>query len=75
VSVTATNFIMHQAYNPNNLNNDIGLIGLPSAVALGPNVAVIRLPTTGQVGTTFAGVLATVSGFGRTTQSKIDGCF
>jgi Trypsin len=64
---------MHAAYNPNNLNNDIGLIGLPSAVALGPNVAVIRLPTSGQTSATFAGILATVSGFGRTTQSKTDG--
>jgi hypothetical protein len=34
------------------------------------NVAVIRLPSQSQVGTTFAGVLATISGFGRTTQSE-----
>jgi hypothetical protein len=34
------------------------------------NVAVIRLPTQGQAGATFAGDLATVSGFGRTTQSE-----
>lgn len=35
--------IIHQNYNPNTLNNDVGLLRLPSAPRRGANIAIIPL--------------------------------
>ncbi|CAB3376413.1 Hypothetical predicted protein [Cloeon dipterum] len=67
--ITSVKFT-HESYNPNNLNNDIGLLKLPSSVSLSTYINVIKLPpaTDGEV--TYAGSTATVSGFGKTSDSS-----
>ncbi|KFB45482.1 serine protease [Anopheles sinensis] len=61
---TSDLIILHPAYNPNNLNNDIGLIRLSEPVPLGGNIQVVALPEA-NLGETFLNREATVSGFGR----------
>ncbi|XP_001845462.2 collagenase [Culex quinquefasciatus] len=63
---TSTNFIIHPQYNPNNLNNDIGLIQLATPVTFSQNIQAIALPAADRTGETFVDNQATVSGFGRT---------
>ncbi|XP_065349316.1 transmembrane protease serine 11A-like isoform X1 [Cloeon dipterum] len=70
VRLTTSVKFTHESFNPNNLNNDIGLLKLPSSVPLSTYVNVIKLPpaTDGEV--TYAGLTATVSGFGKTSDSS-----
>ncbi|XP_065081125.1 collagenase-like [Ochlerotatus camptorhynchus] len=62
---TSTQFIIHPQYNPNNLNNDIGLIRLAQPVTFSQNIQPIALPSADRTGETFLDAQATVSGFGR----------
>jgi chymotrypsin len=63
-TVTSANYRLHPSYNPNNLNNDIALLNLPSVVAYTDRIQPSVLPALGR-NDLFAGVLATVSGWGR----------
>lgn len=64
---TATRAINHPQFNPQNLNNDVSLIEVPSAVPLSAAVATVRLPTRSQASATFNTYLTTVSGWGAVT--------
>lgn len=69
-TITATHRIEHPSYNPSNLNNDVALIQLPSALTFSASVAAIRMPASSQTGVTqFDGQQAQVSGFGRTSDA------
>lgn len=63
---TSTHFVIHPQYNPNNLNNDIGVIRLDSPVTFSQNIQAIALPAADRTGETFVDRQATASGFGRT---------
>jgi secreted trypsin-like serine protease len=63
-TVTPSNFRIHPDYNFRNFLNDIAIILLPGAGAtLNQFVQPVALPAVG-VNSTFAGELATVSGWG-----------
>jgi len=63
ITAAASWYRIHGSYNRQNLNNDIATIQLPSAITAHARRASIALaPATSG---TFAGVLATVSGWGR----------
>lgn len=66
VSRTSFHRIIHPAFNPINLNNDVSVLSVPSALGFTPAIQSIRLPTGRQIGTTFLGMQATVSGWGDT---------
>lgn len=68
--MTATTKIVHPLYNTANLNNDISLIKLPSAITYTASIQAIRLPTIGQASSPFVNYQAVVSGFGRTSDGK-----
>ena len=63
-TVQPAGYRLHASYNPSNLNNDIAILILPLPATLNAVVSVITLPALG-VTNTFAGELATVSGWGR----------
>ncbi|XP_058450971.1 brachyurin-like isoform X3 [Malaya genurostris] len=63
----STNFIIHPQYNSNNLNNDIGLLRLDSPVTFSQNIQAVNLPSADRTEETFVDVIATASGFGRTS--------
>jgi secreted trypsin-like serine protease len=63
-NVPSANFRLHPNYNPSNLNNDIAIILLPGQGAtLNSFVQPVALPAIG-VTDSFAGQVATVSGWG-----------
>lgn len=64
VAQTSFHRVIHPAFNPTNLNNDVSVLSIPSALEFTPAIQSIRLPTAGQIGTTFIGIQATVSGWG-----------
>lgn len=64
VSHTSFRQINHPNYNPVNLNNDIAVVSIPSALTFSPAIRVVRLPTRAQSGATFANLQTTVSGWG-----------
>ncbi|XP_059479415.1 brachyurin-like [Neocloeon triangulifer] len=66
--VTSTTGVVHENYQASSINNDIAIVKLPAPVA-GNGVGVVRLPAGIQVGETFNGVSARVSGWGRTSDS------
>nr|CAD7407044.1 unnamed protein product [Timema cristinae] len=70
VTVATRNLVNHASYNPSNLNNDISLIRLPSAVALNAFIQLVRLPSQSQAGNTFAGDAVVVSGWGRVSDTS-----
>nr|CAD7407041.1 unnamed protein product [Timema cristinae] len=69
VTLATRNLINHASYNPSNLNNDISLVRLPSAVALNAFIQLVHLPRHSQASTTYAGVASQVSGWGRNSDS------
>lgn len=58
--------VNHPNFNPINLNNDVSVLSIPSPLSFTPAIQSIRLPNARQIGTTFFGVQATVSGWGET---------
>ncbi|XP_059472965.1 uncharacterized protein LOC132195166 isoform X2 [Neocloeon triangulifer] len=62
---TSTKFI-HEYYNPETLQNDIALVKLPIVVKLSDFIKLVKLPAASASSTTFEGLFATVSGFGKT---------
>lgn len=72
--ITQTSFraINHAQFNSQNLNNDISLVNIPTPLTWGSAaIQPIRLPTAGQVSTTFVNIQARASGFGVTEQGGI----
>ncbi|XP_059491200.1 brachyurin-like [Neocloeon triangulifer] len=75
VEFTTTSSIKHPNYDDTVLNNDIAILTLPSAVTLSSYISVVRLPRLSDASNTFSGTSATVSGWGRpsdTTSSISD---
>jgi len=64
----ASAYRLHASYNPSNLNNDIATIIMPTTVAQTNRIAHIALAPAGAG--TFAGVTATVSGWGRISDAS-----
>lgn len=62
-TVPPSGYRLHAQYNPSNLNNDIAVLILPTVLTFTAQIQPIALATTGAG--TFAGILATVSGWGR----------
>ncbi|XP_052747944.1 collagenase-like [Galleria mellonella] len=66
--ITTSSVAVHANYNPNNLNNDIAIIGL-SWVSYTNNIQPVRLPI-GLGNVNLAGNWAWAAGFGRTSDSS-----
>jgi secreted trypsin-like serine protease len=64
-TVSPGNYRNHPQYNPNNWNNDVSVLIMPSAVTITTQVRTI--PIAPASAPTFAGVTATMSGWGATT--------
>lgn len=64
IAQTSFHRVNHAAFNPVNLNNDVSVLSIPTPLTFTVAIQAIRLPTQGQVGTTWAGVQATLSGWG-----------
>ncbi|CAB3382533.1 Hypothetical predicted protein [Cloeon dipterum] len=60
----------HPLYNRTTLNNDIALINLGISVNFTTNISPVKLPSLADANTTFVGILATVSGFGKTGDNE-----
>ncbi|XP_077286470.1 collagenase-like [Arctopsyche grandis] len=67
--LTSTNFMIHANYNPTLLNNDLGLITLPTSIVENNDMRAIRLPRQSEFGETHEGKVATVSGYGYTANN------
>ncbi|XP_049548101.1 brachyurin-like [Anopheles darlingi] len=66
---TSNAILPHPNYDPSTLNNDIGLIRLSEPVPLGGNIQAVALPEA-NLAETFLNRVATVSGFGRTSDAS-----
>jgi len=64
----ASAYRLHASYNPRNLNNDIATIPLPATITQSARIRPIALAPANAG--TFAGVTATVSGWGRTSDAS-----
>ena len=67
-TVQPSGYRLHAGYNPSNLNNDIGILILATPVTANQFVRWSVLPALGN-SETFAGELATVTGWGRTSDT------
>nr|CAD7407038.1 unnamed protein product [Timema cristinae] len=67
LEMTSGEFIVHPKYSQGT-NYDLGLIKLPTALALTDNIKPVDLPKMSQENETFVDRVATVSGWGRTTR-------
>ncbi|KAL7015112.1 hypothetical protein ACKWTF_016279 [Chironomus riparius] len=67
-TVTSANYRIHANYNPSNLNNDIAILLVPTAWTHNTAVQPTRLPTA-FASELFVGETATVSGWGRVTNT------
>lgn len=65
-TLTATNFLIHPAFNAITLANNIALIRLSTVVPLGPGINTIRLINQGQAKSDFIGIGGVVMGWGQT---------
>lgn len=70
VTLNANTKVEHRSYNPNNLNNDIALIRLPITLSWTTVIQPVQLPSYSQASKTFLNEKATVSGFGKTSDSS-----
>jgi chymotrypsin len=68
-TVPSSGYRLHASYNPSNLNNDIATLIMPTAVTATPQVQWSALPAIGNT-ETFAGELAVMSGWGRTSDGS-----
>lgn len=69
VTVTATEIIIHDGWNNNNLRNDISLLRIP-AVSYTNNIKPVVLPAISQSYSTYVGSSVIASGWGRTSDSS-----
>lgn len=63
------NMIMHESYDPTTLANDIALVRLLSTIKNDPNVGIVQLPSRLDSTVTLDGMVATIAGFGRTSDT------
>jgi secreted trypsin-like serine protease len=68
LTIPPSGYRLHAGYNPSNLNNDIALLVHPPTFGFTPEIQPIALA--GPESGTFAGELATVSGWGRTSDGS-----
>ncbi|XP_047106408.1 brachyurin-like [Schistocerca piceifrons] len=69
VTIVTRSAIVHSEYNPNNLYNDIAVVFLGTNVPINNYIALVNLPSRSQASNSFEGQIATVSGWGRTTDN------
>ncbi|XP_077283122.1 transmembrane protease serine 9-like [Arctopsyche grandis] len=65
VRIQSKTAFMHPGWNPSTLQNDIALIKLPTDAPVNDNIQPAVLPPYSAVGSSFNGVSATVSGWGK----------
>lgn len=65
----SAHMIMHENYDANALINDIALIRLLSTIKSDVNVGYVDLPTRSEASNVLDGTMATIAGFGRTTDT------
>ena len=65
---TVANIIMHSQYNRRNIDNDIALLKLSRPVSLTRNSGVVPACLPASNSNSFAGVVATVAGWGATAE-------
>jgi Trypsin len=63
------NYTVHQNFNEDTLDNDIAVVRMIQGVT-GTGISTVRLPSRSQVGTTFTGERARVSGWGRVSDCE-----
>ncbi|KAJ8916287.1 hypothetical protein NQ315_016428 [Exocentrus adspersus] len=63
--VQSHRLIVHEDYNREGIQNDIGIVVLDQPVELNENVNVVALPTSGQVQNSYEGEEVRISGWGR----------
>lgn len=68
-TVSPLNYRFHPEYNINLLKNDVAIVILPKPATLNSFVSLATLPALGET-ESFAGELATVSGWGRTSDGS-----
>nr|ATO74509.1 collagenolytic serine protease [Eriocheir sinensis] len=67
VSMTSTDFMVHEQWDPNTLNNDISVIRLPSPVTFNENIQAVALPSTD----VNVGDIVTPSGWGKPSDDAL----
>lgn len=72
VQMTTTTAIVNPNFNPNNYNNDLALLQLPTSLSNSTFIMPVRLPALSQANTTFLNFQTTVSGFGRLNNCKFN---
>lgn len=60
---------VHSGYNPQTIKNDIAILKLPNPVKFNNKIKAVGLPTKSDAKTSFAGSLATTSGWGKPRDS------
>lgn len=72
-TVFRSDIIVHEQYNTSGYQNDVSVIRLPVPVQLNYAIQAVRLPSFEHKDDTFLNVAAFVSGWGRTSDSSLDG--
>lgn len=70
--VSPASFILHNDYNPINLNNDISLVRLPTPLTLSGFVYPVPIVSRDEVGDSFVGQYAIASGWGKTSDYSME---
>lgn len=65
--VDKAHMIMHEQYSATGIINDIALVRLVNTITNNANVGIVQLPLTSDKTITLEGIIATIAGFGRTT--------
>jgi secreted trypsin-like serine protease len=68
-TVQPSGYRIHASYNPNNFNNDVATLILPTTVTATPQVQWAALPALGNT-ETFAGLTGTATGWGRVSDTS-----
>nr|ABZ04017.1 serine protease 9 [Costelytra zealandica] len=68
--VVSLNFLIHPGYNPDTIGHDIGVVILPAAVTFNDFIQPIPLPSYDDFDRTFAGLPATMTGWGVTADGS-----
>jgi len=68
-TVSSSNIIIHSEWNSKNLKNDISLIKIPS-VTYSSRIGAVKLPARSNSYSTYDGVIAVASGWGRTSDQS-----
>ncbi|GAB0098283.1 chymotrypsin [Sergentomyia squamirostris] len=71
-TVFRSEIVVHEQYNTSGYQNDISVIKMPTPIVLSYAIQPVRLPSIDQADVTFLNEAATVSGWGRTTDTTQD---